>query len=153
MFAGSAGEACDVCGRIQLEEEDRGRLSLWNEQNKPGDRFCMADVILTEGTTEMGKLYAEWGTFYDMEIGPGEWVIDPGKSPVSHLEDLIYFRGTYMDMSHPDSSFVYEIFLKPWGKNWENVKQFCQDPWMLPPHYDDWYLPLQSAGIQMPDHF
>ena len=152
-WEGNSGEIYDVCGQIQVFEDDTGKLSLWNSQNKPGDRFCMADILFTEGTGEQGKFHVEWGTFYEMELGPGEWTVDPGKSPCAHLEGMLYFRGTYIDPFQPGDTFVYEIFLKPWGENWEDAKAFYEDPWMLPPQYETWYLPLIHGGQRMPEHF
>ena len=150
-WAGNSGESYDVCGRIRTEETGTGRFSLWNEENKPGDRFLTADVLFSPGTTDQGKMSVQWGMLYDMELGPGEWSVDPGKSPYSYLKDLLYLSGTYMDPAEPGNTFRYEIFLKPWGEIWEEISQ--EDAFLLPPGYSDWYLPLVRAGQRMPEQF
>ena len=151
-WEGNSGESYDICGRIS-QEEGQGLLSLWTSYNKPGEAFCMADVIFTEGTTDFGKMYVQWGKLYDMEMGPGEWVVDPGKSQWSCYENLFYFRGSYMDPEDPGNTFTYEVFLRPWGTDWKDLESSETDSWILPPGYEDWYLPLQKAGQNMPDHF
>ena len=147
------GAILDVCGEIRRTEPGMGTLALWNRENKPGDRFCMAEVIFAEGTTEKGKMYPEWGKFYDMELRSGEWVVDPGKSPFSQYENTLYFFGEYQSMEDPESGFTYEIFLRPWGQSWKDLKEEFPDCFMLPPHYEDWYLPLIKGGRNMPESF
>lgn len=149
----NSGESYDVCGEIRMTEPGMGNLALWNRENKPGDRFCMAEVLFAEGTTEKGKMYPEWGRFYDMELQPGEWVVDPGKTPFSHYENMLYFFGEYQSTEDPESGFSYEIFLRPWGQSWQDLEEEFLDCFMLPPSYEDWYLPLIRSGRNMPDSF
>ena len=150
-------QAVDVCGRIEVLPEDLGRVSLWSPDNKPGERFCMADVLFKEGTTEQGQMQLEWGMFYDMEMRPGEWAVDPGRSMVSHLPGMLCIRGTFLSPSDPLSSFEYLIFLRPWGAKWEDIENMPEEQLpctgMLPPGYRSWYLPLVNAGRLMPESF
>ena len=150
--------ACwDICGQIQLTGEDRGEISLWTRENKPGARLCAASVIFLPGTTEAGKMEMDWGKFHGMELREGEWVVDPGKSPVSHIPGMLCISGRFTDPYDPASGFTYEIFLRPWGETWEDVEEM--DPAllpispMLPEGYRDWYLPLIQGGMQMPENF
>ena len=152
-WEGNSGEVYDVCGRIEVQEDDTGRLYLWNRKNKPGDRFLLAVVEFSPGTRDMGKMSIQWGRLHDMELGPGDFTVDPGKSPYSYYKDLFYFRGMYMNMTFPGDTYHYEIVLRPWGKSWEDIEASEEDYYLLPPSYYDWYIPLQNAGKKMPDFF
>lgn len=149
--------AVDVCGRIRAEENDTGLLMLWSGGNQKGEYFCTADVVFQEGATDRGRLYVQWGKFHNMELGPGEWVVDPGKSPVSAFPGMLFVRGVFTDGQEPRDSFSYEIFLRPWGDGWEDVAQRMPEelprPGMLPPGYESWYLPLIEANLRMPEKF
>ena len=150
-WEGNSGETYGVCGQIRVEGQ-QGRVALWNEKNKWYDRFCMADVLFAEGDSPMGKMYVQWGKFYNMELPYAHWVVEPGKSPWG-WEDALYLQGTYLDAGNPEDGFLYEILLRPWGKIWELPETEKEDAAFLPPAYYDWYLPLQEAGMPMPEHF
>ena len=152
-WEGNIGEIYDVCGRILLQEDGTGRLYLWNRENQPGDRFLLAVVEFLPGTTDMGKMTIQWGRLHDMELGPGDFAVDPGKSPYSYYKNLFYIRGNYMSMTDPGDTYAYEILLRPWGESWEDVEASEDDYYLLPPSYYDWYIPLQNAGKKMPDSF
>ena len=152
-WEGNSGETYDVCGRILLEEDQTGRLFLWNRENQPGDRFLLAVVEFLEGTTDFGKMTVRWGRLHDMELGPGAFAADPGKSPYSYYENLFCIRGQYVSMDEPGDAYTYEIVLRPWGESWVDVAGSEEDFFLLPPSYYEWYLPLQNAGKKMPDSF
>ena len=48
---------------------------------------------------------------------------------------MIEIYGTYED---EDGSFDYAIYLRPWGMDWEDVRE--AEPEMMPYYYDDWYV-------------
>ena len=156
-FAGTDGQCADVCGRISVTPENTGTVALWSPGNRGQERFCMADVMFLPGTTDMGKMRVQWGLFHEMELKEGQWETDPGKSPVSHLPQMLCIRGRFTDPQDPESGFWYDIFLRPWGCSWEDVKSVPpeQNPWdrMLPPQYESWYVPLIRGGVPMPDSF
>lgn len=152
-WEGNSGEIYDVCGRIKVQEDHTGRLYLWNRKNKPGDRFLLAAVEFSQGTGAMGKMSIQWGRLHDMELGPGDFVVDPGKSPYSYYKNLFYIRGSYMSMTDPQDTYTYEIVLRPWGESWEDIEASEEDFFLLPPSYYDWYLPVREAGKNMPDYF
>ena len=150
-FAGIDGKALDVCGRIVTFEDGLGRIEFWSSENKKGESFCTADVLFKDGTGPMGQMIVEWGLFCGMEMQPGAWAVDPGKSRVCDVENLFYTQGKFLDTTDPESSYCYEIFFMPWGKLWEEADS--RYPGLLPPGYEQWYLPLIGAGQPMPEHF
>lgn len=153
-WADSAGEAWDVCGRIWLESENLGKLELWDTECAMGELFCAADIEIGPGLTEAGCLQSGIGRFCDYALEPGAWVIDPGREPYAGLPNLLCLTGTFQE---GDSGFSYEVFLRPWGTDWKDVKSMAS-PLLpagkrLPPHYSDWYLPKLQGKSEMPESF
>ena len=148
--------AMDICCQI-LVEEDAGTIRLWSSDNKPGEMLAQGDVLFLPGSTGKGKMQLEWGMFQNEELGPGAWVVDPGKSPVSHIADMFCIQGRFSDVSDGDSGFAYSVFLRPWGMDWADVaamdSQNLPLAWMLPPGYESWYLPAIRSGHAMPQSF
>ena len=61
-----------------------------------------------------------------------------------------------MDPDNSGDSFDYEIYLRPWGTEWEDVRSadISEMPYddMMPAYYDSWYLPLIKDGVtEAPD--
>ena len=150
-------QSWDVCGQIKQDENGLGQIALWNSEDKARYRFCMAEVLFKEGTTDMGQMIVQWGKFYDMEMGPGEWSVDPGRSPVSTYPGMLYIYGRFVTPEDPQSTFAYQIFLRPWGDKWEDVASASPEELpisgMLPMGYESWYLPLVQTNQPMPEHF
>ena len=62
-----------------------------------------------------------------------------------------------MDPDNREDSFDYEIYLRPWGVEWEDVRNVDTTdlPYddMMPAYYDSWYLPLIKDGVtEAPDN-
>ena len=131
----------DICGTIDIGSDMTGIVRLWDEDYSRDSLMAKVNVSLsTSGTSEHGTLMSEDGQFTDVYLEHADWIVDPG---LVDFEDLIRIDGYY---ENGDDEFYYEIYLRPWGIEWDDV-----DADSLPSRYEDWYLPLIRAGKPMPD--
>lgn len=134
----------DLCARIEVTG-DTGTIVIWDTADSIEKPLCEAEVAFGPGSTEAGSMRSLSGVFTDVDIVEDEWQVDPGRSQVSTVEHMICIEGTYVDPDYEGSTLDYLIFLRPWGMDWEDVRGVnIEDALyenMLPPHYDDWYLP------------
>lgn len=131
----------DICGTIDIGSDMTGIVRLWDEDYSRDSLMAKVNVSLsTSGTGEHGTLMSEDGQFTDVYLEHADWIVDPG---LMDFEDLIRIDGYY---ENGDDEFYYEIYLRPWGIEWDDV-----DADSLPNRYEDWYLPLIRAGKPMPD--
>ena len=131
----------DICGTIDIGSDMTGIVRLWDEDYSRDSLMAKVNVSLsTSGTGEHGTLMSEDGQFTDVYLEHADWIIDPG---LVDFEDLLRIDGYY---ENGDDEFYYEIYLRPWGIEWDDV-----DADSLPSRYEDWYLPLIRAGKPMPD--
>ena len=131
----------DICGTIDIGSDMTGTVRLWDEDYSRDSLMAKVNVSLsTSGTGEHGTLMSEDGQFTDVYLEHADWIVDPG---LMDFEDLIRIDGYY---ENGDDEFYYEIYLRPWGIEWDDV-----DADSLPNRYEDWYLPLIRAGKPMPD--
>lgn len=139
-------DSCGDCiAMIDVYDDDTGYVEL---SYLDGENFGYVDVSFGPGTTENGCMMSEEGTFMDLEISHADWIVDPGASVVSEFEHMIHIDGTVYDS---DGDWLdYEIFLRPWGMDWEDVRvadtsrMMYED--MMPMEYDSWYLPQLENG-------
>lgn len=149
----------DTCARIWVEDDGTGYIEFWDEDNEAGECFANATVeFVKEGTTaSQGAMVCREGTFWNTELENLAWVVNPDESPMgTTVTDAICVRGTYVDPENSGDSFDYEIYLRPWGVEWEDVRgaDAASLPYddMMPAYYDSWYLPLIKAGVtEAPD--
>lgn len=135
------GDWWDICGTIDIDDDNIGTVVLWDEDYTKDDPMVSASVSLSEaGTGEYGTMMSEGGWFTDIDLGHADWIVDPG---LLDYEDMIHIDGYY---ENGDDAFFYDIYLRPWGTYWDDM-----DAEDLPYYYDDWYLPLIGAGKSMPD--
>ena len=90
--------------------------------------------------------------------GADAWYIDAAAPESMPYHDMICISGVYTDPENSGNSFVYTIYLRPWGMDWEDVRtgdtSGCLYRNMLPPDYDSWYAPQLARGTtKMPDSF
>lgn len=131
----------DICGTIDIGSDMTGTVRLWDEDYSRDSLMAKVNVSLsTSGTGEHGTMMSEDGQFTDIYLEHADWIVDPG---LMDFEDLIRIDGYY---ENGDDEFYYEIYLRPWGIEWDDV-----DADSLPSRYEDWYLPLIRAGKPMPD--
>ena len=135
------GQRWDVCGVIDIGEDDTGTVTLWDEDYTKAEAMASATVSLSDtGTGEHGTMMSEGGWFTDVALEHADWIVDPG---LMEQEDMICIDGWYED---GEDEYHYEIYLRPWGLKWDDTEED-----RLPNYYDDWYLPLIDAGKSMPD--
>lgn len=135
------GDWWDICGTIDIGDDNIGTVVLWDEDYTKDDPMVSASVSLSEaGTGEYGTMMSEGGWFTDIDLGHADWIVDPG---LLDYEDMIHIDGYY---ENGDDAFFYDIYLRPWGTYWDDMDAEDQ-----PYYYDDWYLPLIGAGKSMPD--
>ena len=127
----------DACATIEVYDDSTGFIFLWDDSNEAGEGFCYADVTFGAGTTENGCMMSESGNFMGSDFGHAYWIVDPGASIVSQLENTICIDGEYVDPDNADDWFDYYIILRPWGTEWEDIRN--ADTTNLP--YDD-MMPL-----------
>ena len=131
----------DLCGTIDIGEDNMGTVILWDEDYTESEPMAAAAVSLSElGTGEFGTLMSEDGWFTDITLEHADWIVDPG---LAVYPDMVHIDGYY---ENGDDEFTYDIYLRPWGSYWDDVAEE-----QLPGLYDDWYLPLIEAGEPMPD--
>lgn len=149
----------DTCARVWVEDDGTGYIEFWDEDNEAGECFANATVeFVKEGTTaSQGAMVCREGIFWNTELENLAWVVYPDESPMgTTVTDAICVRGTYVDPENSGDSFVYEIYLRPWGVEWEDVRgaDAASLPYddMMPAYYDSWYLPLIKDGVtEAPD--
>ncbi len=146
----------DACAVIELDSNGEGYIELWDTDNEPGKYFAIVDVKLTESASDIGCLISTEGQMYNESILRGEWIIDPAESYVSVYGNMIAIEGYYYDSDDASNSFEYMIFLRPWGTDWEDVRNDTDNPDMpytdmMPVNYDNWYLEYKDG--KMPDSF
>lgn len=135
------GDWWDICGTIDIGDDNMGTVVLWDEDYTKDDPMVSASVSLSEaGTGEYGTMMSEGGWFTDIELGHADWIVDPA---LLDYEDMIHINGYY---ESGEDGYTYDIYLRPWGTYWDDVTE--ED---LPFYYDDWYLPLIEAGEAMPE--
>lgn len=131
----------DICATIDIGEDYMGTITLWDEDFPKSDPLGIVSISLNEtGIGEYGTVMSEGGTFMDAAMEHADWIVDPD---LADYENMIRIDGSY---AQGNDEFYYEIYLRPWGSSWDDV-----EPQDLPYYYDDWYLPLIEAGMDMPD--
>ena len=140
--AGMEGQSWDICGAIDIGEDDMGTVTLWDEDYTKAEPMASAAVSLNEdGTTAYGTIMSEGGYFTDMALEHADWIVDPG---LVDFVDTIIISGDYENGA---DAFTYDIILRRWGTYWE----IDMDEANFPAHYNDWYVPLIDEGKPMPD--
>lgn len=155
-----SGSFWDTCARIWVEDDGSGYIEFWDEDNEAGECFANAAVsFTTDGTSAaQGAMACGEGSFWDTDLTDGAWVVYPDDSPMGPgVENAICIRGSYVDPDNREDSFDYEIYLRPWGVEWEDVRNVDTTdlPYddMMPAYYDSWYLPLIKDGVtEAPDN-
>lgn len=143
----------DVYAKVSITKYGTGYMCLWSTGDTKDDPMMEAGMTLRDGATKYGALVCESGYLWDMSFESGDWTVDVGDSEVSQYENMICLKLHYEDPGNAGSIIDYDIYLRPWGMKWEDMRD-VHDPWeiMLPAFYDEWYLPLLEKGIdKMPD--
>ena len=158
-YALSEGGWWDACAHIDLGEDGSGTLTLWDDSCEAGEYIAQASVQAEADLTTSGRLVSTDGSFLNCPLtGADAWYIDAAAPESMPYHDMICISGAYTDPEGSSSSFVYTIYLRPWGMDWEDVRtgdtSGCLYRDLLPPDYDSWYAPLLAQGIaDMPGSF
>lgn len=140
----------DACARIDLDADGSGTLILWDDSCEAGQTIAQAYVQASADLTTSGRLVSTDGSFFDCALdGADAWYIDAAPSSAMPYSDMICISGVYTDPENGENTFVYSIYLRPWGETWDDVRADNEE--LMPYSYDDWYLPLIEAGASMPD--
>ena len=140
----------DACARIDLGSDGSGTLTLWDDSCAAGQTIADAQVQADSDLTTSGRLVSTDGSFFDCKLsGADAWYIDAAPSESMPYSEMICISGVYTDPENSGNSFVYTIYLRPWGMDWEDVR--ADNESLLPYFYDDWYLPLIESGASVPN--
>ena len=136
----------DAFASIEVYEDDSGLFLMWDEDTRRDSYVSLVSVSFHPGTTDAGSMTSESGQFLSDEtnVAHADWISDPGASDVSDYDHMIEIDGYYEDN---DGSFRYYVFLRPWGMDWEDVREV--DDSLLPGYYDSWYVDIMDQP--MPD--
>ena len=149
-YADETGSWWDACARIELDADGSGTLILWDDSCEAGQTIAGAQVQASADLTTSGRLVSTGGSFLDCELrGADAWYIGAAPPESMPYSDMICISGVYTDPENGENTFVYSIYLRPWGESWEDVR--ADDEELLPYYYDDWYLPLIETGASMPE--
>ena len=140
----------DACARIDLGSDGSGTLTLWDDSCAAGQTIADAQVQADSDLTTSGRLVSTDGSFFDCALsGADAWYIDAAAPEAMPYPYMICISGVYTDPEDSGNSFVYTIYLRPWGMDWEDVR--ADNESLLPYFYDDWYLPLIESGASVPN--
>ena len=134
-YASETMKIRDLAGRIELEEDARGSLLLWDMEHPYTDP--LGEVVLridpTVGGENIGIAMSGQGTFMGQPVLSGDWLIDPS---IAAYDNLLEIYGYYSDEK---GDFFYSVFLRPWGRDWEDIivaDDPSKSPADLPVHYE-----------------
>lgn len=157
-YAQFNGIAWDAYADITVDG-DQGSIALWDSETTRYNplmtgKVRFADTVMA---VESGSFFPNGGwlpnavTTATMEVGAGTWATDRADSSVAHFDHMIQLTWAYQDPTNSANSFTAHFFLRPWGTQWEDVKNGntsgCLYSDMMPLYYDDWYLPLLDKGL------
>ena len=149
-YEDDAGSWWDACAQIELDADGSGTLTLWDDSCEAGQTIAGAQVQASADLTTSGRLVSTDGSFFDCKLsGADAWYIDAAPPENMPYSNLICISGVYTDPENEDNTFVYSVYLRPWGETWEDVRADNEE--LMPYYYDDWYLPLIEAGAPMPN--
>ena len=137
----------DVCGAIYFDEgsDDTGSIYLWDDTGNIDDPFCVADVEFYPDGEGAGFMLNKGGWFLGREMADG----DLYGEPVTAFDHMITISGSF---SYDSGSCDYTIYLKPWGMDWEDVREYNEA--LLPYFYDSWYTEAMYGVMpdEMPEY-
>ena len=138
-YAEAEGKAFDVVAQIEVNG-DQGTLLLWDYDESEDDPVIDAQVSFGPGVTDKGTMIAESGEHFYSALNHADFLVDPGASVVSMIDNMICIEGTVEEDS--DNWFTYNIYLRPWGTDWSDLNGVENDEFpyvdMMPMAYD-WY--------------
>lgn len=157
--------AWDAYAKIDVYPDNTANIRLWDTGTDEDTPLLFAYSDLKAGTAEQGVMainrvdffpYDKWnnGTQAAEMDEHVDITVDPADSTVSRFADMIEINGRYADPNNSADAFEYYIFLKPWGADWEDVRNGdttgCLFNDMMPLYYDNWYKSLLALSYTHP---
>jgi len=148
------GHFWDTCASLWMNEDGTGHIEIWDTDCAEDEYFCACTVTFDTAQAPQGMMLSQEGVFWGMTIDQGDWTVYPEMG--LGVENGICISGKYVDPESPSNTFKYEIYLRPWGTLWDDLKEpgNSATPYddMMPANYESWYLPLIQTGVsQAPD--
>ncbi len=132
-FQDMQGAWWDLCATVEMQGDGLGTMRLWDQDGSKEEPLGEVRFRLNED----GVGVSTQGYFASVQLGQGDWLMDPQESGMEDML-LLSFGG-----ENDGGSFYYSIYLRPWGVDWQELAD-------KPYHYDSWYLPLIAEGKPMP---
>lgn len=158
--------AWDAYAEIEVDNKDVGHLRIWDTGTSKDKPLIFGYCDFVPGASDRDKMVSNKISFFpygvwnngdkaaEVDLKPGDWVIDPADSTVSRFPDMIEIKGHYQDPDKAEDAFDYYIYLRPWGTGWDDVRNGdttgCLYRDMMPLYYDDWYSSLVTLGHTHP---
>lgn len=146
----------DACGRIEVDENGDGTLTLWYGY-EDGDTYDsptgVVDIHIddTIGEGSHGTLISTGGWMFIRDFQEGK--VDEGEIYVKPDEktsiDCVYINYEYKD----EYGTLKPLFaLRPWGYTWQD-DMYYENMDNVMPAFFEWYTPLIEEGWAQPDDF
>lgn len=148
VWIDQTGQSFDCFAHIELSKDGSAQMVFWDELHSRDEPAAIVSMEIGDSATDSVSGVAEstGGYFFSSELLPGQWSCAP---------ELLRYDGCFVlencSYTGEEGSFDYSIFLRPWGRTWEDIE--AAEPWLMPYFYYDWYLPLLSSQSEMPDKF
>lgn len=135
----------DCCADITWEGNHTLQLTLWDEDGSRQDPMAEATLRLDSFEGRYGTAYSTAGTFWKESLEKDEWRISPDDAV---YDELLILEGYYSAPAGKGDGFYYTVYLRPWGKLWDDW--YAEEADCLPASYESWYLPKLKAGLPAP---
>ncbi len=142
---GNGGYWWDCCADIVMDGNGNLQLSLWDEDGSRQDPMAEVEFRLEPTQGKYGVAYSTGGHFWKKDLNHNEWCIDPDKAI---YDELLVLEGYYATPNSKEDAFYYTIYLRPWGKLWDDW--YADERDCLPNSYESWYLPKLHKGVVSP---
>lgn len=142
-----AGIILDCCCIINLDEDGKGSMVLWDEL---GNKTNVEDQTMdgeVEYATKDGIGYLKFVDCWFLDENNITTDIYPAEAfeGFEDFDDGIIMNGIYT-APNEEGHVEYFIFMRPWGMHWDDMDQ---DLW--PYHYTTWYLDQIKHNESMPE--
>lgn len=146
----------DACGRIEVDENGDGTLTLWYGY-EDGDTYDSPTGVIdihiddTIGEGSHGTLISTGGWMFVRDFQEGK--VDEGEIYVKPDEktsiDCVYINYEYKD----EYGSIKPLFaLRPWGYTWQDDMYYEKMDNVMPAFFE-WYTALIEEGWAQPDDF
>ena len=135
----------DCCADLILGEDGVLSMTLWDEDGSRQEPMAEVEFCLEPQEGTYGTAYSTDGHFWQSTLTDGEWKLEPN---AALYDELLVFEGRYVASEYRNDAFRYTIYLRPWGKLWDDW--YADEKNCLPDLYESWYLPKLAQGVTSP---